>query len=369
MATANQRLQSEAIRHSVELHQYSNSIVHKMIAVLNRSDARLFSEMIDALSRLDPDSFTVGRLQDMLASVRQLNAEAFRAVLRELTDELADFLVFEADYQRAMLLSVFPVKVPVAAVSVAQVRAAAVSRPFQGVLLKGVLNDLDATRAKLIRRVIAQGFTEGKAIDAIVRELRGTRAKGYADGLFNRARRDVEAVVRTAIGHYAKTVRQEMVEKNLDLIKFLRWTSTLDTRTSAFCRIRDGKLYDPKTHEPVGHDLPWGGGPGAAHWNCRSVFVPVLKSWEELTGVKGIPEFSPPSRASMDGQVPADLTYADWIKQQPFARQVDILGETRARLMRDGGADLGDFYGAKGRYLTLAEMRRRYAEMFERAGL
>lgn len=369
MATANERLLDEAIRHSVELHQYSNSIVHKMIAVLNRSDSRLFSALIDALSRIDPDSFTVERLQDLLASVRQLNAAAFKEVQKALTVELADFLVFEADYQRAMLVSAIPVQVPVAAVSIAQVRAAAVSRPFQGVLLREVLSELDETRARLVRRTIAQGFTEGKSIDAIVRELRGTRAKGYADGLFNRARRDVEAIVRTAVSHYAKTVRQEMADNNQDLIKALRWVSTLDSRTSAFCRIRDGRLYDPKTFKPIDHDLPWGGGPGAAHWNCRSVSVPVLKSWKELGSVVDIPEFKPATRASMDGQVPADLSYADWIKQQPFARQVEVLGETRARLLRDGGADLGDFYGAKGRYLSLAEMRERYAEMFKKAGL
>jgi hypothetical protein len=99
------------------------------------------------------------------------------------------------------------------------------------------------------------------------------------------------------------------------------------------------------------------------------VSVPVLKSWKELGSVVDIPEFKPATRASMDGQVPADLSYADWIKQQPFARQVEVLGETRARLLRDGGADLGDFYGAKGRYLSLAEMRERYAEMFKKAGL
>lgn len=369
MATANERLQSEAIRHAVELHQYGNAVVQKMIAVLNRSDARLFSSLIDALSRLDPNSFTVERLQDMLYSVRSLNTAAFKAVLRELTQELDDFLVFEVDYQRAMLVSALPVQVPVAAVSIAQVRSAAVARPFQGVLLRGVLDDLGESRARLVRQTIAQGFVEGKTTDAIVRELRGTRAKNYADGLFNRSRRDVEAVTRTALGHYAKTANDETVKANLDIIDSLVWTATLDGKTSAFCRIRDGKRYTPVTHKPIGHDLPWGGGAGAAHWNCRSRAVIVTKSWSELLGIPGIPEFSPASRASMDGQVPADMSYADWIKKQSAARQDEILGPARGKLMREGGADLGDFYGAKGRVLTLDEMRARNAEMFKRAGL
>ena len=94
-----------------------------------------------------------------------------------------------------------PVAVHVAAVSAEQIYAAALARPFQGVLLKNVWSDLDASKIKRVRQAIAQGFVEGKTTEQIIRELRGTRAKGYADGIIERDRRDVEAVVRTALGH------------------------------------------------------------------------------------------------------------------------------------------------------------------------
>lgn len=47
---------------------------------------------------------------------------------------------------------------------------------------------------KNAKEAIAQGFVEGKTTDQIIRELRGTRAKGYIDGLIQKDRRDIEAV-------------------------------------------------------------------------------------------------------------------------------------------------------------------------------
>ena len=62
----------------------------------------------------------------------------------------------------------------------------------------------------------------------------------------------------------------------------MQWVSTLDARTTEICRIRDGLKYAVGTHKPIGHLVPWLGGPGRAHWQCRSASVPVLKSWREM---------------------------------------------------------------------------------------
>lgn len=368
MATANERLLDEAIRHAVELNKYSNHVVQRMIAVLNRADRRLFAELIEALSRLDPDSFTVQRLQDMLASVMQLNAAAFDAVQRELTQELRDFLVYAVDYERAMLVNAIPVRVPVATLAAEQVYAAAMARPFQGVLLREALKDVSAQRAKTIRQRLAQGFVEGRTIPDMVRELRGTRAKNYADGLLQRSRRDIEAITRTAVSHMAGFARDRSMEANRDLIASEVWLSTLDLATSQGCIIRDQLEYEPVTHKPIGHNVPWLAGPGRLHWNCRSTSYPRTKSWKELTGLD-IPEFTPQSRASMDGQVASQLSYSDWLKKQSAARQDEVLGSVRGRLLRDGGLDVKDLYSHKGRFLSLAELRERDAKAFQSAGL
>jgi hypothetical protein len=71
----------------------------------------------------------------------------------------------------------------------------------------------------------------------------------------------------------------------------------------------------------------------------------------------------------MDGQVPADVSYGDWLKKQSAARQDDIVGPTRGALMRRGGLQMDRFYNDKGRFLSLDELRKRDASAFTAAGL
>lgn len=369
MESVNSLLMEEAIRHQVDLARHSNAVVRRMMAILNRSDARIFAELSAALAEITASNFKADRLEALLGSARALNAQAYAQVGVELRQELRDFVAYETSYQQQALESVLPVQVHVAAVSAEQVYAAALARPFQGVLLNGALADLEAGKAKKIRQAVAQGFVEGRTTDQIIRELRGTRARGYADGILEISRRDAEAVTRTALGHMAGFVQDRSADANVDLIKAVVWSATLDLRTSEVCRVRDRKLYEPVTHAPIKHNFPWRGGPGRAHWRCRSHQTLVLKSYKEL----GIPipeiEMRGGGRASMDGQVPKDLSYADWLRKQSSGRQDAVLGETRAKLMRDGKLPLERMYSQKGRYLTLEQLRENDAAAFKRAGL
>ena len=369
MATVNDLIQDEMIRHAIGLDGYSNNVVSRIMAILNRSNTRMTAELLEILSGVDVPTFKAERLASMLASVRSMIANGNAEAGDKLLSELKAFIDYETAYLNQMLLSYTPAAVHVASVSTAAVYSAAMSRPFQGVLLKEVWKDLAAQQFKLVRQSIAQGFLEGKTTDQIIRELRGTKAKGYADGLLEKSRRDVEAVVRTALGHIAGNAHDAVYEKNADIIKGLKWSATLDLRTTPMCRIRDGKLYAPDSHKPIGHEIPWLAGPGRLHWRCRSASVPVLKSNKELGIDLPDLELRNKTRASMDGQVANDTTYADWLKRQSVARQDEVLGATRGKLMRDGKLELSEMYSNKGVFLTLDQLRARDAEAFKRAGL
>jgi uncharacterized protein with gpF-like domain len=359
MDSINEWLQSEAIAHQVDLQKYSNQIVRRMMQILSETDKRLYAELTAALERLDPASFTVERLESLLSSVKAVNTDAYKKVGDDLQLELRDYVKYEASYQQQALVNVLPVQVHVAAINVEQVYTAAMARPFQGVLLKGVLDDMKDTTAKKIRNAIAQGFVEGKTTAQIIRELRGTKINGYADGLMQRSRRDIEAVTRTALGHMAQFTQNRLVDANQDIIKCVVWCATLDTRTSPPCRARDGKQYTTVEHQPIGHSFHWGGGPGGYHWRCRSHQTTVLKSNKEL-GID-VPDvvMKDGTRASMDGQLPKDVTYSEWIQKQSSARQDEVLGATRAQLMREGKMRFEDMYGSKGQYLTLDELYKK----------
>lgn len=369
MTTVNELIQEEMIRHAIGLEGYNNNVVRRIMAVLNRSNSRMFTELMEVLADVGPTTFKAERLASMLASVRSMIAASNQQAGDALLDELKAFIDYEAAYLHQMLLSYTPALVHVAAVSTAAVYSAAMSRPFQGVLLKDVWKDLSDQQFKRVRQAIAQGYLEGRTTDQIIRDLRGTKALGYADGILEKARRDVEAVVRTALGHTAGNAHDKFYERNGDIIKGLKWSATLDLRTTPQCRIRDGKLYTPEGHKPIGHEIPWLGGPGRLHWRCRSSSVPVLKSNKEL-GID-LPELElrNKTRASMGGQVPSDTSYGDWLKRQSVARQDEVLGPNRGKLMREGKLELSEMYSNKGVFLTLDDLRLRDKQAFELAGL
>ncbi len=369
--SVNEILHDKVISHSVDLEHYKNHVVTLVISTLNKVDDDLFRELTSALDQLDPERFTVQRLEKLLESTKALNAQAYEQIGKELTDELKDFTSYELNFQKSLFESVIPAQViadvRIVGVAANQVYAAAMARPFQGVLLKEALAGLSESRQKMIRDQVRIGYVENEPISAIVKRIRGTRSAKYADGLMEAPRRHVETIVRSAVSHTAAYAREQMFKANSDLIKAVMWVATLDNRTSQPCRLRDQKRYTAdEKHKPIGHTLPWGAGPGQFHFNCRSVSTPVLRSWKELTGVD-VEEFTPATRASMDGQVPAETTYAQWFKKQSASRQDEILGPTRGKLYREGGLELDSFSNDKGKFYTLEALKMRDAQAFKKA--
>jgi len=167
-------------------------------------------------------------------------------------------------------------------------------------------------------------------------DLRSEPDLGRRD-IVRKARRDAEALVRTSALTVCREAQLDVFEENADVIGGVEWLSTLDDRTTPLCRALDGLEWSIPDYEPKGHNTPW---PGTSpHWNCRSIVVPVTKTWEELSKEAGgdsehakrldeamedVPESV---RASMGGPVPGDMTYSQWFDEQPEERQREILGE------------------------------------------
>jgi SPP1 gp7 family putative phage head morphogenesis protein len=212
-------------------------------------------------------------------------------------------------------------------------------------LLKDVWPELAGATFRRVRDAIRAGYLEGESLDQIVKRLRGTRAQGYKDGIFEVGRKQAEAVVRTAVNHTANAARQVSYDANRRFIKGVQWVSVLDGLTTAVCRGRDGQVY------------PIDSGPRPpAHFGCRSTTIPVLK--------RNIPDES-----GSDGRVPMTDKYDAWLRRQPRGFQDDVLGKAKAKLFRDGGLTLDRFINRAGDELTLDQLREREASAWNKAGL
>lgn len=95
----------------------------------------------------------------------------------------------------------------------------------------------------------------------------------------------------------------------------------------------------------------------------------MLKSLAEITGLDIRADWPESTRASMDGQVPKATTYGEWLQRQTAARQDEVVGPTRGRLMREGKLPFDALYTNRGEYLTLEKLRERHPGAFRRAGV
>lgn len=356
----NERMRDEVLAHVIDLHRYANSEVRAAIALLNSADAKLFDKLMAALSRMPSGSFSVKRLASLLKGVWEVNEAAYRQIQMRSDEELRQLTEFELAHQEDLFGKLLPDGITVRSVSLDKVVAAARAKPFQGRLLSEWFEGLSSNRQRRIQDEVARGFVQGATIDEIVRAVRGTKAQNYADGIIDIDRRHAEAVVRSAVAHTAKTARDSFYSANSDLIKEEQWLSTLDNRTTDQCIARDGHRYSAIEHEPLDGGPAWLEGPGAIHWGCRSVSLPVINSAEFL----GF-ELPPVERAAMNGVAPPGTTYKAWLKSQSAARQDDILGPTRGKLLRAGKLEFEAFFNDKGSLLTLAQLRERSAAAFK----
>ena len=352
MATVNEDLYDAHVRHQIYLQRFSTGAVRRLIVLLNQADR----ELVEKLQTAPPETwetFSHRRLNRLLAKLREINKRAYELVGASMQDELVGLAAAEVDFEQRQLAGLIPVAVDIITPSEELLLTVVTSDPFQGRILKEFVKDLETNRLNRLRDQIRLGVVEGETVDQIIRRVRGTRAANFNDGILGRSRRDIEVIVRTAINHVATRSREQLYNQNTDLVKGVQWTSTLDSRTSAICRARDGMVFDVNK-----------GPRPPAHPNCRSTTTPVIKSWKEL-GID-LDEAPPGTRASLNGQVPADLRYGDWLKLQPMEFVEDVLGKRKARLFRDGGLSMDKFVDVRGQELTLAELRTRNRAVWNR---
>ena len=364
--TINDQLRDEAIAHALYVSRYGTGAANKMIDLLNDADAKLSAELLNVLDGVDASTYSEKRLASLLASVRRLNGKAYRPVMETLKSELTAFAEHEAGYQLDLFNQLLPEAVlrhvELQAIAPDQVYAAAASRPFQGRLLSEWGKKLESDRLTKITNAVRMGYLLGETTEQITRRVVGTKAANREDGAIQPSRRDLAAVTRTAVAHVASAARQKFATSNSDIVKGKQWHSTLDTRTTKYCIARD-RLQYTLDGKPIGHNVPYLRGPGRIHFCCRSTETLILKSWREM-GID-VDEMDAGTRASMDGQVPGDTTYGEWLQRQPYARQKAVLGVERAKLLRAGKLKVPDFFNDKGEFLTLSQLRELEPHAFE----
>lgn len=318
MATnPNEAIFDAETRHAIYLERFGRGIARRMVKLLLDAE----KDIIGKLREL-PDGPTKTQQAALLRTVRARISDLTTDFRDQMTAELLEAADYEAEFTDKLFADGYEgLGASFQAVPLENVRAAVMSRPFQGIHLRWATPPEHAS--ELVRRnfgamqgEIERGFIEGESIPTITARIRPL--------IEVKAARDVETISITAVKHISSAARQEFHAMNPGVIEVEAWNSTLDGRTSQVCRARDGKRYEV------------GKGPQPpAHPRCRSTRV-------------GIDDDYPP---------PTKRTYDQWLRAQSEEVQDEILGKGKADLFR-GGLTLDRFFDERrGREYTVAELR------------
>lgn len=397
--TAQDQLRDAVLRQAVELRRYSLGLATRIANLLAAADAELSAGLTAKLARFEGRQAAVNLRGEawaaILMEITEARAESIRKAERATRAELIQLGVLEAEGELDAFKMSIPLEVTFAAPSVDQLRAIVSARPFQGRFLRDWFRELEAQDGARVKSAIQLGMVQGEPIPDIVRRLVGTKRNMYADGILSITRRDATAVVRTAVNHVSNVARGYVWDANADIILARIWTATLDGRTSAVCRARDGHGV-PVGDNALPLSIPKLTPPGArppAHINCRSIMTAIL-SPEGLIGDRPfVVDTRTPDRRRIDfreeakrtgrtekavrdqwtaeniGRLPAATTYNDFLSRQSAAFQDEVLGPTRGKLFRTGKITLDEFVDRRGSELTLEQLAQRRPDVFRSAGL
>ena len=219
------------------------------------------------------------------------------------------------------------------------------SAQLEGATVKAWNNGLNADQKKRLERELKIGVSLGETTPMLAQRIAQALQK---------SKRDATSIALTGAGAIVSEIRQAFFEANDDVIKCYKYQATLDTRTSELCRAYDGLMWD-KDYKPIWHDFPFRKPRVNTHFNCRSTIIPVTKSWDEL-GAEGMDEASGRTRSSMNGYVPQDMTFNDWLKTQSPETIEKTLGKGRAELFMQGKITMRDLITQQGRSVNLSDL-------------
>lgn len=233
--------------------------------------------------------------------------------------------------------------------------AKVLKRPLttQGLLLEPWVKRFTESAVDEVSGSIRNGYNLGQTNREITKKVVGATGTNFRGSTMAKIRRNASTVVRTAVQHVASSARQEIWEANPELIKKYKFVATLDGSTSRICRSLDLKEFE----------LEKGPVP-PLHPNCRSTTVPVLADKYKFLN-------EGQTRSAEFGPVDGNQSYYEWLKGQPAATKVQVLGKSRAALFQtmDSKKFSALQYDKTWTPLTLPEMQALEPAAFKKAGI
>jgi SPP1 gp7 family putative phage head morphogenesis protein len=384
-------------RNAIDLNRYSNSVAKQIVVSYND----IIVDSVNQLRTIDDLAAPVkaARLRAILAQLKESLGTWSNTSINAVTGELQGLALLQSEFvedqlRRALpagarsavntveispqfaqsVVTTDPTQINVVTLSddlfaaiegapqtfsLTAAKGATITLP-NGQVVQKAFRGIAADQAERFSQVVRNGLLTGEPTPAIAKRLIGNLQLGDTASVRQLAQKGGEltqatdnqvlTLVRTSVNQVANAASQQVYEANQDITQKYRYVATLDARTSSICRALDGREFE------------YGKGPTPPqHFNCRSTTVPVI-DYEAL----GFDPPPPGKRASMDGPVPADMSYGQWLAKQDAATKTEVLGKEKVPYFnmlveKYGGKDaIAKLVRDDGSELTLEQLRRRY---------
>lgn len=308
----------------------------------------LEKELVSKLNDFDLTSNNRRNLNSLLTEVKSTVDFYYSSISGTVNNTLYDVSKFESDSLQKSITSALKGSVTVQLPTEAFLAKLVDNQLIQGAPSSEWWARQSGDLAFRFSNEVRQGLAQGETTSQIVKRVRE---------IMSIAKNNAFALVNTSVQTVANSSRLETFKQNSDVIKGVRQLSTLDSHTTSICVAYSGGEWDLDGKPINGTTLPFNGGP-PRHFNCRSVLVPITKSFKEL-GLD-IPEPARATRASVDGPVSAKITMEEFIKNKGDAFAEELLGKGRAKLYLEGKMTLQQLLDQSGRPLNLSELKAKY---------
>jgi hypothetical protein len=343
MKKADSILIEKVIENQISLLRFTAGERKKVLAILDQLQKELQLKLLNDLT-----TFSKARVNKLLKESEEAIATAYKKKIPDV-----DFLGL-AQHEATATASSFAAigldaSLPSEAVLKALVNGSLIDGAPSSAWWAKQSDDLSFRFANQVR----QGIMQGETLQQIIIRIAGSKKLG-TPGIMDISRRNASALVHTSIQQVANDARLATFKANEDIVKGVRQVSTLDGHTSTVCIAYSGACWDLDGKPIMGTKLAFNGGT-PRHFNCRSVLVPITKTYREL-GVD-VDEVPTGTRASDQGQIRSDITFSEFLKGKSEEYVDNLLGKGRAELWRNGTITLQDLLAQNGRPLPLEQLR------------
>lgn len=385
MATVNEALHDELWLHHSYINRYAASATVAATSVILSTEAQISYLIFLYLNRMEgvnPLSKKGRKLiKEFEDKVKALRLKAWQDATNNVVTEAKSFAKLDHNAQVKLFDEHIPVAIGMQPLETSIITSIVTAQPFEGRTVREWMSRSAAADIERVTRAARLAMVNGETVQQATARIIGSKKYNFKDGASRKFRSNIETNLITAINGISNSINVQLVAENTDIISYEVFAATLDIRTTKICASNDGKKFKA------------GEGPvPPLHMRCRSRRLPVVT--EEAFNRRGMdPTFEKElvedfarknglgkvssvgdlpygyktaynkwmrkERRSRVGDVPAEVTFEQWLHKRNKQFQDEYFGSKRkAELFRNGKLSLDKFVTRDGYELTIVQLEK-----------